>query len=323
MHIMVIIHYEVEYDMNKLVLLNDIKRKNKVNKIIQEKNKCKLNNIVSKDYKDFKEKFCKYIDGNVNVYDSNMNDVTDIIKKLFLLDNEQPFIDLMNFLYDDCLGTNTVINFEADCVGEQNAFIMSALDDYRKFRYKVRIRAYDSSNIAIYIKKDQIDGNFQNVVNFKVKKNMYKKACDNEEDIQFSKESNELKIIIIDSNVEVPDLFELVINNGTESENYELNIFKSWKYDFKKLVENNIYLLSPLKIFDLKKRLIALNQEGYSEDFLKEEIVRFFKEINASLYRIKDKGKIDDEDIKRINIISMELLGCFIKDKNFDLSEIC
>lgn len=323
MHIMVIIHYEVEYNMNKLVLLNDIKVEKKVKNIIQDRNKHKVNITTSKDYKEFKEKFCTHIDENVNEYNNSMNDVTKIIKKLFLLNNKQPFIDLINFLYDDCLGTNTLIKFEGDCTGKQNVFIMSALDDYRKFRYKIGIQAHDCSNAAIYIKKDQIDGNFQNVVNFQVKKKMYKKACNNEENNLVTKANNEVKVIVIDSNVEVPDLLEFSNTNGINSKDYEINIFKSWKYDFKKLTQSNIYLLAPLKIFDFKKRLSVLTEESYSDEFLKEEIVRFFKEINASLYRMKSKGKINDDDIKQINIISIELFQCFIKDKYIDLSEMC
>ena len=65
-----------------------------------------------------------------------------------------------------------------------------------------------------------------------------------------------------------------------------------------------------------------LKQEGYTEKFLKEEIGRFFKEINAPLYRMKDSGNIIDEDIKQINMIAMELLSCFMKDKCLDLSDI-
>ena len=108
--------------------------------------------------------------------------------------------------------------------------------------------------------------------------------------------------MVIDSDIEVPDLFEITVGEEEKSIKYKLDIYKSWKYDFKKLVENNIYLLFPLKIFDFKKRLNALKEEGYSEKFLKGEIVRFFKEINASLNRVKDKGLIEDEDIKYINI---------------------
>ena len=320
---MVIIHYEVEYGMNRLVLLNDIKTEKKVKNIMQARNMRNADTTESKNYKEFEEKFCIYIDENASKYNNNMNHVTQIIKKLFFIDSKQPFIDLINYFYDDCLGTNTLIKLERDCMDGSNFFIMSALDDYRKFIYKIGIYAYDCSNVAIYIKRDQVDGNFENVVNFQVKKNMYKKACDNEEGNYISKVNNKIKIIVIDSNVEVPNLFQFSKTNGISSENYELNIFKSWKYDFKKLVQNNIYLLAPLKIFDFKKRFNVLIDEGYSEEFIKEEIIRFFKEINVSLERMKSKGKIEHYDIEQMNSISMELFRCFIKNNYIDLLEMC
>lgn len=321
MHIMVIIHDEVEYEMNKLVLLNDIKKEKKVNNIKQEKSRCKLNTIEPKDYSNFKEKFCGYISGNIKENTSIINQVSDIIRKIFFINNRL-FIDLINFLYDDCLGTSTAITFEDLCDFEKDDFIVSVLDDYREFKYRIGIQSYDCNNIAIYIKKFQVCGNYENVVNFQVKRNQYKKACDNEDNTPVIKENNEFKVLVIDSDIEVPDLFEYKIDSDKKSEIYELNIFKSWKYDFKKLAENKIYMLSPLKIFDFKKRLNALKQEGYTEKFLKEEIGRFFKEINAPLYRMKDSGNIIDEDIKQINMIAMELLSCFMKDKCLDLSDM-
>ena len=319
MHIMVIIHYEVEYDMNKLVLLNDIKREKKAKNIIQARNNHNIDTTIIKDYKEFREKFCTYIDKNVDNYNSSMECVIKIIKELFLLDNKQPFIDLINYFYDDCLGTNTLIKLECDCIEEQNVFTISALDDYRKFKYKIGIYAYDCDNIAFYIKRDQVGGNFRNVVNFQVKKNMYKKACDSEEIDSVLTADNEIKIIVIDSNVEIPDLLEISKGEGINSHNYKLSIFKSWKYDFKKLIQSNIYLLSPLKVFDFKKRLNVLTNGDYSEEFIEEEIVRFFKEINLSLDRMKYKGKIDDRDIEKMKLISMELFKYFIKDKYVNL----
>ena len=308
--------------MNKLVLLNDIRKENKVNNIKKGKNNSKLNNIINKDYKDFKEKFCSHINGSVDENNSNMENAAGTIKKLFFLENKQPFIDLINFLYDDCLGTNTIININSECTDEQSDFVISAIDDYREFRYEIGIQVYDCSNSAIYIKKSDVNGDFNNVVNFQVKKNLYKKSCDNEKSALISND-NDIKVIVIDSNIEVPDLFQLIISSRNGSKKQELEIFKNWKYDFRKIVENNIYFLAPLKIFDFKKRFIALTNEGYSEKFLKEEILIFFKEINASLSRVKDKGKINDEDIKHINTIAIELFGCFVKDKCFDLSEMC
>lgn len=313
---MVIIHDEVEYDMNKLVLLKDIK---KDSRIIKEKTELKINNIINKDYTNFKEKFCGNLNGKINDINCNINDIAKIIKNLFLIDNKQPFVDLINFLYDDCLGTNISINFNDEDDNRANFIILSVSDDYRKFLYEIFIQSYDDSNIALYIKKEQINETFKNVVNFNMKKNQYKKACDSEEDSQDIKENNNFKIIVIDSDIEVPELLEVEVNQENELKKYKLDILKSWKYDFKKLIENNIYFLFPLKIFDLKKRINVLIELGYSQEFLKEEVARFFNELNSSLYRIKYKGIINDKEIDYINIITMQLFELFIKERINDM----
>lgn len=321
MCIMAIIHDEVEYEMNKLVLLNDIKKEKKYNNIKQKKSKLRLNNIEAKDYRDFKEKFCGYISGNINSNRSNMEGIVEIIRGIFRINNKL-FIDLINFLYDDCLGTSTVISFEQFDNSKRDDLIISALDDYREFKYKIGIESYDCSNIAIYINKFQECMSYKNVVNFEVKRNQYKKACDNEENNSAIKKSSNLKVLVIDSDIEVPDLLEYKIDSHKKTEICELNIFKGWKYDFKKLAENKIYILSPLKVFDFKKRLNELTREGYSEKFIKEEIARFFKEINFPLYRMRDDGYLNEQDIKQINTIAIELLEWFIKDKCLDLYDL-
>ena len=301
--------------MNKLVLLKDIKKEKKSSKIIKEKTELKINNIINNDYTNFKEKFCENLNGNIKEIDGNINDIAKVVKKLFLLDNKQPFIDLINFLYNDCLGTNISINFNDKDDNRINCIVLSVSDDYRKFLYEIFIQSYDDRNIALYIKKQQINGTFGNVVNFNMKKNQYKKACDNEEESKDIKENNNFKIIVIDSDIEVPDLLEVEVNQENELKKYKLDILKSWKYDFKKLVENNMYILFPLKIFDLKKRINALIEVGYSQEFLKEEIARFFNELNSSLYRIKYNGRIDNKEIDNINMITMQLFELFIKER--------
>ncbi len=306
--------------MNKLILLNDTKKEKKIDSITREKIRYKINEkIEEKCYNDFENKFCSCIDEEVKDYSSNMNEAAETIKQLFLLNNKQPIIDFINFLYDDCLSIDTVINFDRECINTKNSFVIEAVDDYRKFQYKIGLQIYDSNNIAIYMKKKYENENFKNVVNFQVKKSLYKKVCYNEENLSISKEENNLKIIVLDSNVEVPDKFKFSSNEG---KNISVDILKSWKYNFRKLVEDNIYLLAPLKIFDFKKRLAVLKRDGYSKEFIADEITRFFKEINASLYRIKDKGRIEDEDIMELNIIAIKLYNCFVKEKDFELFEL-
>lgn len=311
MNIMVIIHDEVEYEMNKLVLLKDIKKEKKFKKIVKEKNKLEINNNLHRDYSNFEEKFC----GNINIINPELKEAAKIIEKLFLIHNNQPFIDLMNFLYEDYLGTNTSMNFSIVDKNNISHVLISAVDDYREFQYEIYMHACDLNNTALYIKKEQMNDNFKNVVNFQMKKNQYKKACDSENDLTIIKENNNYKLIVLDSDIEIPDLFEISMNQNNKLEKCKVDVLKNWKYDFKRLIESNIYILSPLKIFDLKKRINALTDAGYSHEFLREEIVRFFKEMNLSLDKVKDNGKINELDIEHINMITKQLLELFIKDK--------
>ena len=97
---------------------------------------------------------------------------------------------------------------------------------------------------------------------------------------------------------------------------YKVNVIKSWKYDFKQLFEKNMYLLFPMKVLDLKKRLLSISQEIESKDLIKDYIVRFFKDMNKYLKKIKDKNLITDKDINEMNLIAIDLLNHFIREKN-------
>ena len=297
--------------MNKLVLLKDVKKSSNINKY---KNILKINN---EHFNDFNEKFYK----NINNANNNIEELCGLIEKIFLIDTKQPFLDFINFLYEDYIGINALVKVNSVDNNNQKHTIISAVDDYRKFEYKIEIKSYDENNIALYIKKKQIEM-LDNVVSFQMKKNQYKKACDNDEKFSILKEKNEFKMIVIDSDIEIPDSFEACTNKENESEKYKLSILKSWKYDFKKLVEANMYILFPLKIFDLKKRLYALIKEGYSQEVLRKEITIFFNEMNSWLNKVRDNGRIDDRYIDEINFITKQIFKFFIQNKSLTISGV-
>lgn len=302
--------------MNKLVLLKDIKKVKRIKSIVKEKNISKIKNDVNKDYTDFNKKFCE------NIVDSEMNEVSKKIIELFINHNNKPLIDLINFLYEDYLRTNSSVKFNIINKKNTDRLVLTVIDDYRKFQYEIYVQAYDKNNIALHINREQLNDNFTNVVNFQMKKNQYKKACDSEENLNIIKENNNHKIIVLDSDIEIPDAYEISTDCNDEMKKIKVDILKSWKYDFKKLIENNIYILFPLKVFDLKKRINALIDAGCSNEFLREEIIRFFKEMNLSLNKIQENKKIDKDDAKQINISAKELLEALIKDKTIILFDI-
>lgn len=302
--------------MNKLVLLKDIKNVKRIKSIVKEKNISKIKNDVNKDYTDFNKKFCE------NILGVETNEVSKKIIGLFTNHNNKPLIDLINFLYEDYLRTNSSVKFNIINKNNIERLIITVVDDYRKIQYEIYVQAYDKNNIALHINREQLNDNFTNVVNFQMKKNQYKKACDNEENLNIIKENNNNKIIVLDSDIEIPDVYEISTDCKGEMKKIKVDILKSWKYDFKKLIENNIYILFPLKVFDLKKRISALIDAGCSDEFLIEEIRRFFKEMNLSLNKIQKNEKIHKDDAEQINISAKELLESLIKDKAIILSDI-
>ena len=66
---------------------------------------------------------------------------------------------------------------------------------------------------------------------------------------------------MFNSNIEVPDVYEFKSDFEGENIDYKINIMKSWKYDFKQLFEKNMYLLFPMKVLDLRKRLLSISQD--------------------------------------------------------------
>lgn len=330
-HIMVIIHYEVEYDMNTLVLLSEVRKgKNKGKLLKFNKDKIILEDSNSL-YVTFKEKFHfvqneeGFIDlnceeSNYTKYEKRLN---KILKRIFSLDNNSLLIEFFNSLYDDDLSANTKIqriknknvinNVGAMNLRSSNYNIkILAEDEYKKFKYQIQFQTKDDENIAITISKIDLTNNCDNIVSLKKKRREYEKDDGN----KTIKENYTRFLIMLNSNIQVPNIYEFKSEVDGQNIECKINVIKSWKYDFKQLFEENIYLLFPLKVLDLKKRLLSISQEIESKDLIKDYIVEFFKDMNKYLKKIKDKNLITDKDINEINLIAIDLLNHFIREKN-------
>lgn len=322
--------------MNKLVMLSEI-RSNK----IKNKNRFLKNNEINvfqednnKSYITFKEKFDNYdneesimnIKKEINhtKYEEKLN---QIIERIFLLDNKTPLVDFINSIYDDDLGTNIkikcirkngIINEKNEVKVLKNASYnikILAEDDYRKFEYQIQFQTNDKNNIALTILKNDLSIDHVKVVNLNTKRREYKNNSEDNTKNTLSKSSKPW-LIMLNSDIEVPDVYEFKFNNNDKNSSYEFNILKSWKYDLKRLFENNMYLLFPMKVLDLRKRLSSISEDILTNDFIKDEILRFFKEMNAHLRKLKDNDVITEKDINEFNLIAIDLLNDFIKEKN-------
>lgn len=305
--------------MNKVVLLSEI-RKEKTN----VKNRFLENKKNNSDYKpidkiktyvNFEKKF-DFFKNNQNKYEKKIN---NIFKRIFSFKNKLPLIGFINSVYNDELSKNTKIIYlknDQDTSLKNSVYNIRILaeDDYRKFEYEIKFETVDDQNIAIIISKMDCENNCSNVINL----NKIKKEYKDENAVNLSKGSKDScnrVLIMFNSNIEVPDVFEFEEESEEKNIQYKINVMKSWKYDFKQLFEKNMYLLFPMKVLDLKNRLLTISKEVLSKEIIKDEIDRFFKDMNRYLMKIKNKNLISEDDITEYNLIAIELLTYFIKEK--------
>jgi hypothetical protein len=316
--------------MNKVVLLSEI-RKEKINNRdrLQETKIRKEQEDSKKSYVNFEEKFNSlknrsyFIDlkNNQNKYEKKLN---NIIKRIFSSSNKIPLMGFINSVYNDELSKDAKIKYvknnrEASIKNSIYSVGIFAEDDYRKFEYEIRFETIDDQNIAIIISKMDCENNCTNIINLNKKKNEYENVVNLSKG---SKDNCNRVLIMFDSNIEVPDVFEFQEEADGENIECKINVMKSWKYDFKQLFEKNMYLLFPMKVLDLKNRLLTISREVLSKELIKDEIVRFFRDMNRYLIKIKDKNLISEKDITEYNLIAIELLNYFIKEKGNSLVDI-
>jgi len=318
--------------MNKLVLLSEV-RKGK-NKLL-EFNKIKSEEEEStKSYATFKERFNFFqnqdsildLNDKKNNYTKYEKRLKGIMKRIFLLDNKSLLIEFLNSIYNDELSVNTKIEYiknkdsinknEMKILKESNYDVKILVeDDYRKFEYEIQFETKDDQNMAIIITKINFTNDCSNIINLNNKKREYEN--NNELNLEKgSKDNSNRFLIMLNSNIEVPDVYEFKTDIEGENIDNKINIMKSWKYDFKQLVEKNIYLLFPMKALDLRTRLLSIGQDVGSKDLINDEIVRFFKDMNRYLSRVRDEDIITDKDINELNLIAIDLLTHFSKEKN-------
>ena len=317
--------------MNKLVLLSEVRKgKNKDNLLEFNKDKS-VQEDSNNSYVTFKEKFDFFQNqegfmdlncgkSNYTKYEKRLN---GILKRIFSLDNNIFLIDFFNSIYNDDLSANTRIKYikNKDIINNDEVIVLRnpiynvrilAEDEYKKFEYQIQFQTKDDENIAIIISKIDLTDSCNNIVSIKNKRREYEK--DNMGKI--IKEKYTRCLIMLNSNMQVPDVYEFKSDFEGQNIDCKVNVIKSWKYDFKQLFEKNMYLLFPIKVLDLKKRLLSISKEIESKELVKDYIVSFFKDINKYLEKIKDKNLITDKDINEINLISIDLLNHFIKEKN-------
>ncbi|MBE6063162.1 MAG: hypothetical protein E7207_06355 [Clostridium butyricum] len=303
--------------MNKLVMLRDIRKESN---LYVNVNQDKDNN--AEEYSNFKNKFLKDYYGDKEEYNKknsttliDRNMLNEALNKIFLLNGKKLFVEFVNEIFGDCLGTECQISYIYDDISNgvindgilnkpNYAFKIEIKDNYRLFEYNIQFKTDDYENIAIGISKNDLSDNTLNVINLEQKKRQYRQN-------NFQKgllNNTNACLIIVNSNIKVPDSYEIKEECNESSVQYKFEVLKSWKYEFKDLYEKKLYLLFPLKIFDLKKCISYMRNSEFSTDAIQNEIYRFFNRMNKYLNEMKEKSLIDDKDVSEFNSISKLIL---------------
>lgn len=323
--------------MNKLILLNEVKKE----KIRRDSNLFTLNKSKNENENDdsknsyitFKEKFdyFKNRETMVNLNNEKTKNINSeknlnkILKRLFSLRNNLLLINFINSIYNDDLNVYTRFKYiENKDIDNGDIIILKdssynlkiiAENEYKKIEYKIQFQTKDDQNIGIMISKTDLSEE-NNIVSFSKKRKEF------QNNDKLGNNSNEY-LVIFNSNIEVPDnVYEFEIGSNEQDIKCKINIMKIWKYDFKQLFEKDMYLLFPIKVIDFVKILQNINREFISKELVKDEITRFFKDMNRYLNKVKNNNLITDEDITELNIISAELLNHFIRDEDNILVDI-
>ena len=256
------------------------------------------------------------------------NKMNKIIKDLFILENKRSLIDTINYICNDGLSHNAEIHYlyEQDNIKYKNKVFLFeeifydirilAKDNKRRFIYEIQSKTKNNENIAIRILKYDFKFNSGQSISINQEKN-------NEiEEMMYTKPT-ELYEIVLNSNIEVPDIYNLNIEINNKKLEYRVNVLKSWKYDFKDLYEKNIILLLPLKVLDLRDRLIAIKNEieklpennirilprkTQLKNYIKDETYRFFYKMNLFIDKANYQGMLYEKDILKFNLTAIELL---------------
>lgn len=252
-----------------------------------------------------------------------------IMKKLFSIKNPIPIIDFLNSIYGDNISYDAKISYsDKEIINRKNN--SSKLISFYADMY---ITITDGNDVYEYALEFQTI--FDKEIAVRVFRYSFERAV-KLADYSNAKESIKLKmpepyIILIEETDGVNDTIKLEMEFGKGVIfNYDIKVLKYWTYDIKKLYEKNVYLLYPLQIFKLRKRMNEVSISNKAEEVKKSEMFKLYEEMIillkntlTAIDKAYEDGKIEIGDYNEMNIVIENLSSYFInmygKYRDFDL----
>ncbi|KOA18744.1 hypothetical protein CLHOM_30280 [Clostridium homopropionicum DSM 5847] len=252
-----------------------------------------------------------------------------IMKKLFSIKNPIPIIDFLNSIYGDNISYGAKISYsDKEIINRKNSssklvsfyadMYITITDDNEVYEYALEFQTIFDKEIAVRI--------FRYSFERAVKLADYSKA----------KEVIKLKmpepyIILIEEAGGIEDTIklEMEFSKGVTLK-YYIKVLRYWTYDLKKLYEENMYLLYPLQIFKLRKKMNEVSISNKVEEVKKSEMFKLYEEMIillkntlTAIDKAYEDGKIEIGDYNEMNIVIENLSSYFInmygKYRDFDL----
>jgi hypothetical protein len=118
-------------------------------------------------------------------------------------------------------------------------------------------------------------------------------------------------LILLEEAADVEDKVVLAIEiPRANTVEFNIDVIRYWTYDLKKLYEENKYLIYPLQIFKLRRKMDAISSSTKSESIKREKMLKLYGELKELIFKsleaidkaYKD-GKIEKSDYDEMTIV--------------------
>ena len=109
------------------------------------------------------------------------------------------------------------------------------------------------------------------------------------------------KVIFIEENKSVNDVLEMtIVFPDGQLVNYKVPVMKYWQYDNKKLIEQKLYMLLPLQVFKLRKKLQHLKSKQEETLNCILEVKSIAETVAKEAKDAYDRGELEIDDFQKI-----------------------
>ena len=252
----------------------------------------------------------------------------EIMKKLFTINNPRPIIDFLNAIYGENISYDAKLSYS-------DKEIINKLEESSKlirFYADMYITVVDGNNVYEYALEFQTV--FDKEIAIRIFRYSFERAI-KLADYSKSKEYIKLKmpdpyIILIEEETGVKDSIKLEIEFSKNAGfTYDIKVLRYWTYGLEQLYEENMYLLYPLQIFNLRKKMKQISKSNRSKELKEAQMLQVYEELKVliektlkAIDKAYDDGKIDISDYDTMNTVIENLNSYFLnmygKYKNFD-----